>query len=113
MRRFGMRERGDERILGSGDFVEHLIEQAARKIKHQLATEDLVKRAEKEILVVCEREHIEAGVLRSGSRRRTVSRARSHLALRLVEEMGLTLAEAARQLGLSTSAIAHILKRKQ
>jgi putative transposase len=113
MRRSGMRERGDERILGSGEFVERLMEQAARTIKHQVPSQDLLKRAEQEILLVCRRESIKPAVLRSGSRRRPLSRARSYLACRLVEEMGLSLAETARQLGLSTSAISQILKRNR
>jgi putative transposase len=113
MRRSGMRERSDERILGSGKFVEHLMEQATPTIKHQVPSQDLVKRAEQEIRVVCRREKIKPAVLRSGSRRRPLSRARSHLACRLVEEMGLSLAETARQLGLSTSAISQILRRNK
>jgi putative transposase len=79
MGRSGMRGRGDERILGSGEFVEHLMKQASRTIKHQAPSQDLVKRAEQEILVVCRRENIKATVLRSGSRRRPLSRARSYV----------------------------------
>jgi putative transposase len=113
MRRSGMRERSDERILGSGEFVEDLVEQATRTIKHQVPSQDLVKRAEQEIRVVCRRENIKPAVLRSGSRRRPLSRARSYLACRLVEALGLSLAETARQLGLSTSAISQILRRNK
>jgi len=104
---------GDERILGSGKFVQQLLEEVVGKIKHQMPSTDLVKRAEEEILNFCQRKKIEVAALRSGSRRRTVSRVRSHLALKLVDELGLSLAETARQLGLSTSAVAQILRRRQ
>jgi REP element-mobilizing transposase RayT len=113
MRRLGDREKGDERILGSGRFVEQLLEEASQKIKHQIPTHDLIDRAEEEIRAVCQKENIEVATLRSTSRRRSVSRLRAHLALKLVNELGLSLAETARQLGLSTSAIAQILRRNQ
>ncbi len=112
-RRLDAREMGDERILGSGKFVQQLLDETGGKIKHQMSNTDLVKRAEEEILNFCQREKIEVAALRSGSRRRTVSRVRAHLALRLVDELGLSLAETARQLGLSTSAVAQILRRRQ
>jgi chromosomal replication initiation ATPase DnaA len=99
--------------LGSGKFVEQLLEEATLKIKHQIPTHDLIDRAEKEIRTVCQRENIEVDALRSPSRRRPVSRLRAHLAMKLVQELGLSLAETARQLGLSTSAIAQILRRSQ
>ena len=113
MRRLGVRQKGDERILGSGEFVERLLEEAGRKIKHQIPTHELVARAEKEIEALCQRENIELAVLRSASRRRSVSRLRAHLAMKLVQELGLSLAETARQLGLSTSAVGQILRRNK
>ena len=48
----------------------------------------------------------------SGSRLKEVSKLRRSLALQLVNEFGLSLAESARQLGVSTSAIAQILRRQ-
>jgi len=113
MRRLGVREKGDERILGSGEFVEQLLEEASQKIKHQIPTHDLVDRADKEIRAACQKENLEVAALRSVSRRRSVSRLRAHLAMKLVHELGLSLAESARQLGLSTSAVAQILRRNQ
>jgi hypothetical protein len=46
-----------------------------------------------------------------GTRRRFVSSVRVRLALELTDELGLWLAETARQLGVSTSAIGKILER--
>jgi putative transposase len=50
--------------------------------------------------------------LRGGSRRGGIPALRVRLATELVAEHGLTLAETARQLGVSTSAISKILMRK-
>ena len=113
MRRSDIRQMGDERILGSGEFVERLLEEASQEIKHQIPNHDLLDRAEKEIRTVCKRENIEVAALRSTSRIPSVSRLRAHLAIKLVHELGLSLAETARQLGLSTSAVAQILRRRK
>ncbi|MBW2031302.1 MAG: helix-turn-helix domain-containing protein [Deltaproteobacteria bacterium] len=50
---------------------------------------------------------------RSASRRPSVSRLRAHLARKLVQELGLSPAETARHLGLSTSAVGQILRRNK
>ncbi len=49
--------------------------------------------------------------LSGGSRLAQVSAVRQDLAYRLTSELGLSLAEAARLLGVSTSAVAKILMR--
>jgi putative transposase len=51
------------------------------------------------------------GALKNGSRLRVVSKPRSDLAVLLVEEYGLSMAESARLLGVSTSAIAKVITR--
>ena len=111
MRRPDIRQMGDEPVLGSGEFVERLLEEASQEIKHQIPNHALLDRAEKAIRSGCKRENIEVAALRSRSRIRAVSRLRAHLALKLVHELGLSLAENARQLGLSTSPVAQILRR--
>lgn len=111
LRKSGLFEKGDERILGSGDFVENIIQQADEKIKHQLPAEALKKEVAALISRECKKRKISIEVLRSGSRLREVTRLRTFLALCLVNDLGLSLAESARQLGVSTSAIAQILRR--
>ena len=113
MRRFGARQRSDERILGGGDFVTELIEKAERNVKHQLPSFDLDRRIRDEIGSVCQKADIDPEVLRSGSRRRPLPDVRARLAMKLVKEHGVSLAETARQLGVTTSAIAQILRRKK
>ncbi|MFB3887684.1 MAG: hypothetical protein ACE144_20890, partial [Thermodesulfobacteriota bacterium] len=50
--------------------------------------------------------------LRMGSRRGEIPRVRSGIAQRLVKELGVPLAEVARLLGVSTSAISKIMQRR-
>jgi len=60
---------------------------------------------------VSETESINRQELISGSRRRHITSVRSRLAVKLVEELGISLAETARQLGVSTSAISKIMRK--
>ena len=54
---------------------------------------------------------IEIEELKGGSRRKQISRVRARVAVGLVKTHGAALAEVARQLGVSTSAISKIIKR--
>ena len=49
--------------------------------------------------------------LQAGSRRSQISKTRAELSLVLVEELGLTLAEAARLLGVTTSGVARAISK--
>lgn len=111
LRRLGLREKSDERILGSGKFVEHLIDHADTVRKNQFSLLQQSDKAAKLVEQFCKKEQISFEALKSGSRREPVSRVRSHLAGLLVEKHGLSLAEAGRQLGVSASAISRSLKR--
>ena len=62
---------------------------------------------------MCRENQTSIEALRSGSRISGVSRLRSELAETLVAGFGLSLAETARQLGVTTSAIANGLRRKK
>jgi hypothetical protein len=59
----------------------------------------------------CEDDGVQLAHLQSGTRGAAVSRCRSKVARHLVEGMGLPLAEAARRLGVCTSAIWHAIRR--
>jgi hypothetical protein len=54
---------------------------------------------------------INLGELQLGGRRRNVARVRAKLAQQLVGDYGISLADAARRLGVSTSGIAKVLAR--
>jgi len=112
LRKSGIFEKGDERILGSGDFVESVYNQAEEKIKYQLPAKELETKAAALIGRKCKDWKIEPKVLRSGSHFGEVSRLGAILTIQLVNELGLSLAESARHLGVTTSAFAKILRRQ-
>jgi len=112
MRRLGVREKSDERILGSGEFVKQLIEQSDKTRKEQFCVQEGSQRAASLIEKVCRKEKVSVGALETGSRRQKVSKVRSQLAEKLVEECGLSLIEAGRHLGVSPSAVAKSLSRR-
>ena len=85
----------------------------AQKVKHQFSGQDRLKKVEQFISKVCIQEDINIKELKSGSRRGSISKIRSKLAGNLVEEFGISFAEAARQLGVSTSAISKIISRTE
>jgi REP element-mobilizing transposase RayT len=112
LRRSGRPEKGDARILGSSDFVLQVIDEADQNIRHQLAGDDLLEAAGKIIQACCTTNNVPLEALRSGSRRQAISKVRRQLTLKLINELGLSLAEAGRQLGLTASGVAQILRRK-
>jgi REP element-mobilizing transposase RayT len=112
MRRLGVRERSDERILGSGEFVEQLIHQADKTRKEQFSTVRRLQQAQVLVKKVCKKQSVSVDALKSGSRRQNVSMVRSQLAEKLVEECGLSLTETGRHLGVSASAVAKSLSRR-
>jgi len=111
-----MRGRGEEaehdsRILGSGDFVQVVMRDVEEKIARQVRS-----RGTKSIEQILQRMYRESGVsekeVRSGSQRRRVSEVRAEIAFYLSREMGISMAEIARRLGVGTSAIAMVIRRK-
>jgi hypothetical protein len=113
LRRSKQRVLGDERILGSGAFVEQIIKEADEKITYQLSGHKRRQDADSYMRMICQREGINVEELKSGSRRGEVSRIRSGLALWLVEDRRIPLAETARQLGVSTSAVSKMIGRRK
>jgi REP element-mobilizing transposase RayT len=110
-RRSGDNELSDDRILGSGKFVERVIREAEEKIKYQLPVNEQTGQIVEYITKICKKEKISALELKAGSRRKQVSEVRARIAVKLVKNYGVSYAEAARQLGISTSGIARILER--
>lgn len=111
MRRHGGRELSDERILGHGDFVERVIKEADESLRYQFRESERRQEVEELIQEVCREENINIKELRAGSRRRRISLVRLQVASKLLEVYGIPLAEIARQLGVTTSAISKALKK--
>ena len=111
LRRLGVREKSDERILGSGEFVEQLIKESDQKRKEQFSVQERLNRVAKHVEKICKKENVSVEALKSGSRRQKVSMVRFKLAKKLVEEWGFSLTETGRHLGVSPPAIARTLYR--
>ena len=71
------------------------------------------KRVEQLILGMCKKGHVSLSELKGGSRRGTIPRVRAEIANSLVDQYGLPLAEVARQVGVSTSAISKAMRRDE
>ena len=112
MRKRKVRELADERILGLGNFVEQIIGEAEENFKRSLKNNLSGHEIETLILKACKVSGIHIDELRSGGRRKEVSRIRSKLAIELVQRHGTSLAKTARHMGVSTSAIGNLLKRR-
>lgn len=105
LRRRGIRIPSDERVLGSGAFIEELLAEVDEREKETIRLSrkisDLALLAED----VAKEIGISLAVLRSGSRNRNVSKARKLLCQLAVKKMGYPGAEVARFLGVTTSAV--------
>ncbi|MEW6374499.1 MAG: hypothetical protein AB1502_01735, partial [Thermodesulfobacteriota bacterium] len=111
-----LRSRGEEveydsRILGSRDFVQVVMQDAEEAIGRQVRNIG-TKSIEEIIRRMCRESGVSEREVRYGSQRRRVSEVRAEIACFLSREMGLSMAEIARRLGVGTSAIAMAIKRK-
>ena len=106
----GENKRGP-RVLGTLDFVEKVPSESEEPLRHRFSPLERGKGIETKLREECQKGRIELEELRMGSRRGEIPRVRSEAAQRLVKELGMGLAEAARLLGVSTSAISKILQR--
>lgn len=107
----GDRVPADPRILGTGPFVEQLLIRDEERLRRTYARVDRSRQMEELIRRICNSAGINLGELQLGGRRRDVAKVRARLARTLVGDYGATLADAARRLGVSTSAIAKVLER--
>ncbi len=103
----------DERILGSGPFVERMLAAGEARQQAQRARRHRLRQAQALLRHRCRQAQVGLEELRLGSRRRRIAAVRAHLAVDLVTRLGLSLAETARQLGVSTSGIAKALARAE
>jgi putative transposase len=102
---------GDERILGKGDFVERVLSESEGSLRYRHSPAERRKRGETILKEECQKGNIEIEELQMGRRRSKIPQVRSIIAQRLVKELGMSLAEVARLLGVSTSAISKVMQR--
>jgi putative transposase len=111
LRKKGEQVLADDRILGSGDFVERIVREADERVRYQIRNTDRSAKVQAFIEQACRKEKVNPQELRMGSRRGEISRLRAKMAFQLVDRYGLPLAEVARRLGVTTSAVSKIITR--
>ena len=113
LRKSGERAAHDARVLGGGDFVASIVSEAEANIKRQVRKRKERDRVAGIIRTGCKEAGIREAELRAGGKRREVTKVRGQIAYRLSRELGLSLAEIARQLGVGTSAIGMALGKRE
>lgn len=111
-RRSGKKEEGDERILGSGDFVHEILKETEEKELRQLKLKRSGRTIRKIIDEECEKGGISPQEVVNGVRRRAVSSLRAEIASRGRTELGLSSAEMARHLGVAASSISRLIEKR-
>jgi putative transposase len=100
----------DQRILGTGAFVEDLL---AQKLRQESLTPSERQHMMDDIIQShCTKAGITLTQLRSSSRTGHISRIRSRIARALAGELGLSCAEIGRQLGVSHVAVLKMMKKE-
>jgi len=102
---------GNQRILGTGDFVEKVLSESERPLRYRYTSVERRKKVKTILNEECQKGNIELKELQMGSRRGRIPQVRSTIAQQLVRKLGMSLAEVARLLGVSTSAISRIMAR--
>ena len=106
-----MRVMGDERILGSGDFVQSVLQQAQER--YEKKTLACVKGFNLETLIerVAEKLCLAAADLRSAGKQRVSARGRSSICALAIEYLGISGRELSRRLNVSPSAVSKLAQR--
>jgi chromosomal replication initiation ATPase DnaA len=102
------REKSDQRILGSGDFVSTTLQQSERILEKKY----LPKRPIEELIeFVAGRLGLKPELICSGSRQKKIAEARALFAYLAVEETGHSAADVARYLGIGRTNVLRSIKR--
>jgi len=111
LRSKGEKESSDERILGSGEFVDEILRGAEERQLRQMKLRRRDKSIEDIIQEECGKRKVSEKELRKGGRRARASEVREAIAWRGKEELGISGAEIARHLGVNTSSINRTLTK--
>jgi len=99
----------DERILGTDDFVKNLLTHE----QHYLSSRERREKMTSLIAQHCGKAGIAPEALKGGIRAGAVSRLRAQIAFDLAKHLGIPYAEIGRQLGITTSGVSRIMKRRE
>jgi hypothetical protein len=105
LRRKGEKMVSDERILGSGEFIEGLLSGAEEKAKRTLGWRGRVLDLPTLLSKISKKEGVEEEKVRGGDQRRLVVSARKVFCRLAVKRMGYSGAAVARYLGVTTSLV--------
>jgi len=105
LRSKGIPVTSDERVLGSGEFMQRLIAEAEQRVKETLRLRKRVPALKEFAEIITKLQGINKDDLMLGCRSRAVARARKIFCQAVVKKAGYSGAEAARFLGVSTSAV--------
>jgi putative transposase len=109
MKRRGERQFSDERILGSGQFVQEVLAEADDAVKEKMPSAERAGEAGKPVDRACAAHGVFRHALVGGCRRKACSDIRKAPAGQLVLGLGLSYVETASLLGISASAVGKIL----
>jgi hypothetical protein len=101
----GEKRVSDERILGSGEFIEQLLSEAEEKAKETLGWRGRVCNLETLLSKISKKEGVEGQKIRGGDRRQPVVGARKVFCRVAVKRLGYSGASVARFLGVTTSLV--------
>lgn len=111
LREEGIRVKGDERVLGRSEFVEEVLKEAGEGFERKT----LLKRRGMDLRRIQERVGAYTGVdakeLSSGSRARSVARARAILCYLAVRRLGIACRTVAKELNISPSGVSRSVGR--
>ncbi len=110
VRSHGEKQRSDQRILGDSEFVQEVISGLDDLVKKNLRLSGQRIDINAVAQQVCRKYNISLGELRSGSRRRDVTRARGSISWIAVRELGYSGADVARYLGVTNSCVVRICR---
>jgi putative transposase len=113
LRARGDQEEYDARILGGGDFVHAILKEADEKLMRQMKSRREKVSMDDVIKKMCREAKVREEELRGGGQRKEVSALRARIAHLLCREKGISMAEAARKLGVGTPAIAMAIRKKE
>jgi putative transposase len=105
------RIKGDERILGDSDFVMEVLAGADERYDRRYRLKSLgydISRVERKVVALY---NIEKADLYSGSRKKVISEARSLFCYWCVRELGESMTDMAKRLGLTQPAVGYAVER--
>ena len=99
----------DQRILGTNDFVKNLLAREQEYLSSHQRNEKMLHL----IAQHCEKVGIVPEALKGGIRAEAISRLRAQIAFILAKDLGIPYAEIARQIGITTSGVSRIMRRRE